>query len=105
MFVGAFVELLYVKDTDKPFGVVVAVARRAVPLYICDKLPKVTVAADLEYKIIEDWLGMPLTNTVARANPGTKFQTDVDTHELADQLVSGTYAICPFARLRNWTTG
>ncbi len=50
-------------------------------------------------------LGMPFTNTVARAKPGGKPQTGAEAKELVCQLVERTNMVCPLSRARNCTRG
>lgn len=50
-------------------------------------------------------LGMPLTNTVAIAQPGGKFQTGREVNEFVDQFVVRRNVVCPLSMLRNCTSG
>ena len=50
-------------------------------------------------------LGMPLTNTVAIAQPGGKFQTGREVNEFVDQFVVSRKVVCPLSMLRNCTKG
>ena len=50
-------------------------------------------------------LGMPLTNTVASAQPGGKFQTGREVNEFVDQLVESRNVLCPHSMLRYCTRG
>src|ERR1035438_7766085 len=53
-------------------------------------------------------LGMPLTNTVASAQPGGKSSTGAEVNELVDQLAPKAgvrYLVCALSRLRSCTSG
>ena len=49
--------------------------------------------------------GMPLTKTVARANPGGKLVIGAVVSEVGDQLVTDRNAVRPLSMLRSWTSG
>jgi hypothetical protein len=50
-------------------------------------------------------LGMPLTNTVAMAQPGGKIHTGSDVNEFVDQFVVSKNVVCPLSTLLNCTSG